>query len=115
MTNHRTALLFVGVLMTSRALPAHAPVTLPPRPTQRFEAHTEMRQSRQQHRIAQGVQSGELAPREAAQLERQQVRIDRHRAHVAADGRVTPLEAARIHRQQDFANRRIYRKKHNAR
>jgi len=115
MNKSHIALALFGVLMTSRALLAHAPAPIPPPPAQHFEARPEHRQVAQQHRIAQGVTTGELTPRETVRLEREHVRIGRSIRYAKADGRVTPLEAARIHHQQKVASHRIYRKKHNAR
>ncbi len=111
----RTALTLIGILMTGRTLLAHAPVHIHPPSTQHFEARAEHRQVLQQHRIVQGVQTGELTPRETVRLERRHIRIGRSIRHAEADGQVTHLEAARIHHQQKVASHRIYRKKHNAR
>ena len=80
-----------------------------------FAAGVDRRERRQQARIADGVASGELTPRETVRLERKQARIDRHIARDRADGGgLSPAERARIHRQQNRASRQIYREKHDA-
>lgn len=70
-------------------------------------------QKQQQKRIAQGVRSGQLTPREAARLEHQQARIRYQKRMARADARVTPREYARIKKHQRMASRQIYMKKHN--
>lgn len=66
--------------------------------------------------IAQGVQSGELTPRETARLERKEARVQREirRDRAAHGGHLTPAEKARINRQQNRLSREIYREKHDA-
>ena len=75
------------------------------------------REYAQQHRIEQGVRSGELTHREANHLERQQGRIDAHEARMRArnGGYLTPRQRARLAHQQNRAGRHIYRAKHNGR
>ena len=73
------------------------------------------RQRNQQHRIGQGVKSGQLTAGETRQLEHQQARIQRTKEKDKADGTVTPQERAQLHRMQDRASRDIYRDKHNDR
>ncbi|GAB4242376.1 MAG: hypothetical protein OHK0028_20960 [Deltaproteobacteria bacterium] len=74
----------------------------------------ERRQQVQQRRIGQGIESGQLTPREAARLEREQAGIERAQRRAESDGRITPRERARLHRKQDRASRHIYREKHDA-
>jgi len=69
----------------------------------------------QQDRIAQGVRSGQLTPRETAHLERQESRIN-HEEHVmrAEDhGRLTRQDRRILTRQQNRESARIYKDKHN--
>ena len=73
------------------------------------------RENRQQKRIAQGVNSGQLTPKETVKLEREQGKIKRDEARAKSDGTVTPKERARLTREQNKASRDIYRKKHNER
>jgi hypothetical protein len=72
------------------------------------------RAERQQQRIARGVASGELTPRETARLERGEARLHREVRHDRRDGGgLTPHERAKIERQQDRLSHRIYRQKHD--
>jgi WXXGXW repeat (2 copies) len=73
------------------------------------------REFNQQGRIANGVRSGELTPRETSNLENREanihseVRNDRQ----ANGGRLTPQERHQVNRQQNRASRTIYQDKHN--
>ena len=71
------------------------------------------REARQQARIYQGVDSGQVTPGEFRHLERQQERIEAYREHACSDGRLTPREACRLTREQNRASRHIWRAKHN--
>ncbi len=100
-------------VLAQQATPAPTqPVTAAPaRPAtihQRFD--------NQQDRIANGVRSGQLTPRETQRLEARQARIHHEvRADRAANGgRLTPQERRQINRQQNRASHQIYRDKHNA-
>ena len=73
----------------------------------------DQRMENQQRRIDQGVQSGELTPREARRLETQQSRIENRLEAAKSDGVVTAGERARLTHQQNRASRNIFRKKHN--
>ena len=79
-------------------------------------AEVDRREQRQQERIAQGVKSGELTPRETARLERKEARIHREIEHdrAANGGHLTPAERRQINRQQNRVSRQIYREKHDA-
>jgi hypothetical protein len=72
------------------------------------------RQERQQNRIAEGIASGQLTPRETARLERGEARIDRMEQKAKADGVVTPKERARLGAAQNHESRAIARQKHDA-
>ncbi|HET6437196.1 MAG TPA: hypothetical protein VFG59_03985 [Anaeromyxobacter sp.] len=80
-------------------------------------AEVDRREGRQQARIAEGVQSGQLTPAETAHLERKEARIHREveRDRAANGGTLTKAEKASVNRQQDRASRQIYLEKHNAR
>jgi hypothetical protein len=80
-------------------------------------AEVDRREARQQQRIAEGVESGSLTPREAASLERRETKIHNEikRDRKANGGQLTPAERAKINREQNRASRAIYRKKHNSR
>lgn len=73
------------------------------------------RQANQQQRINQGVASGQLTGREAANLERGQVRVQRIENRAKSDGVVTAGERVRLQRAQNVESAKIYNKKHNAR
>lgn len=72
------------------------------------------RERRQQERIAQGVQSGELTARETQRLEKEQARIENDRKHALADGKMTGKERTRLRHEQARASHHIYRQKHDA-
>ena len=71
------------------------------------------RETRQQARIYQGVDSGQITHREFRHLERQQGRIEAHRQRAWSDGTITPGETCRLTREQNRASRHIWRAKHN--
>ncbi|MGE0131253.1 MAG: hypothetical protein AB7U82_24495 [Blastocatellales bacterium] len=72
------------------------------------------RERNQQHRIRQGVRSGELTRVEAARLEREQARIRLAEARARrSGGDFTLRERARIQRGLNQSSRRIYRQKHD--
>ena len=75
------------------------------------------RKVNQQDRIANGVKSGQLTPRETAHLERQQKSINReeHNMRRANNGHLTAADRRQLNRRQNRASRNIYAKKHNAR
>ncbi len=73
------------------------------------------RQVKQQKRIHQGTQSGELTKRETRRLQKEQRHINRAKKRAMSDGNVTPKERVRLERKQDRASRHIYRGKHNDR
>lgn len=98
------------------ATPQTAPQTTPPvAKAQTATPRITKRQIRQQHRIKQGVKSGELTKPEARHLEARERKIQADKKAAKADGVVTAKERAKIKREQNRASRAIYRKKHNAR
>lgn len=82
-----------------------------------FASEVSRREENQQARIAQGVESGRLAPRETVRLERREGRIHRQVRHerAAYGGRLTPAQRRHIHREQNHVSRRIYRAEHDRR
>jgi hypothetical protein len=80
-------------------------------------AEVDRREVRQQERIGQGVESGQLTPGETAHLEKQEQRIDNQvKAERAANGgHRTAAERHQVNREQNRESRRIYAAKHNAR
>ncbi len=71
------------------------------------------REVRQQGRIAQGVQSGELNRHEAKKLHRGQKRVDHAQRSAAQDGEVSLEERRKINQMQNRQNVRIYQQKHD--
>ena len=72
------------------------------------------RQENQQDRIAQGIHSGELTPREVRILEAKEARFNRLERRLKSDGTLSPADRARLQRRLDVMSRDIYRLKHNA-
>lgn len=75
--------------------------------------HIDQRQEMQQKRIEQGVQSGQLTSKEAANLEKGQAKVQKMENRATKDGTLTPKERARIEREQDKQDKKIYREKHD--
>ena len=75
------------------------------------------RQENQQDRIAQGIKSGELTPKEASHLEGREAAINKEikNDRAANGGKLTPAERRQVNRQENRTSAAIYRKKHNAR
>ncbi|HTR66602.1 MAG TPA: hypothetical protein VMH85_12560 [Terriglobales bacterium] len=75
------------------------------------------RKENQQARIAQGVRSGQLTPRETTHLEKKEAALNRETRAMRKEngGKLTPHEKAVVNRQQNQLSRQIYRDKHNAR
>jgi hypothetical protein len=72
------------------------------------------REQRQQHRIAQGIQSGSLTPKEASILERQEARINELEAKDrTSGGGLSPQERAELNRLLNTESHRIYAQKHD--
>ena len=71
------------------------------------------RQVRQQERILQGIERGELTRAEARSLEHEQRHIQRQKSRAWSDGELTRQERLHLEREQDHASRHIYRAKHN--
>jgi hypothetical protein len=72
------------------------------------------RNTNQQQRIEQGLQSGALTTHEAGQLERQQTQVDRMEKNALKDGSLSPAEKARIEAAQNKTGKSIAADKHNA-
>jgi len=64
-------------------------------------------------RVAQGIKSGEIKPREAVAIEKQAQDVKQAKRYALADGKVTSRERANIARQDRQLDRTIYRTKHN--
>jgi hypothetical protein len=73
------------------------------------------RHFKQEKRICQGIESGELTRGETRQLSKQQRRIRKSQRIAWADGTLTGKERVGLERQQNKASKNIYRMKHNNR
>jgi hypothetical protein len=71
------------------------------------------RQANQETRIQQGVQSGQLTPKEAVKLEKGQAKVQAKEDKAKADGVVTPKERARLAKAQKKQSKKIYKEKHD--
>jgi len=72
------------------------------------------RQSKQETRIQQGVNSGALTPAETKRMDAREAHVGKVEDRAKADGTVTQAEKANITRAQDKASRKIRRQKHDA-
>ena len=72
------------------------------------------RQANQEHRIQQGLRSGDLTRSEYHRLEGQQARIHQMERQAKSDGYVSAAERARIRQAQNEASRHIYQEKHDS-
>jgi len=73
------------------------------------------RRFNQQGRIAQGVQSGQLTPRETSNLEHREASVNReiHNDRKANGGTLTPQERQQVNERQNKISKSIYEDKHN--
>ena len=99
--------LLASFFIASISVPVLAQDTATPNLTKRQIQH--------QKRIGEGVRSGELTAKEAANLELREAKIQADKRAAKADGVVTDAERAKLHAQENRASRKIYRKKHNER
>jgi hypothetical protein len=65
------------------------------------------RETRQQHRIYQGVQNGSVSPAEYNRLEREEYRLNEQRERGG--------QRVKLNREENHLSRQIYRDKHNSR
>ena len=80
-----------------------------------FAGRIGYREHMQQKRIAQGIASGTLTPREAVKLESREAKLNYEVRDFREDngGTLTPRERAEVNRQQNRLSNEIYRAKHN--
>jgi hypothetical protein len=73
------------------------------------------REQNQQNRIANGMKSGAVTPKEGVKLEKQQQHIvKQEKRDMAKDnGHLTKANQAQLNREQNRASNNIYAKKHN--
>jgi hypothetical protein len=77
--------------------------------------HIAARKGNQQARIAQGVRSGQLTPRETSRVEHQEAGINReeHGMRAQDNGHLTAQDRHTLARQQNQESHRIYSQKHD--
>ena len=73
----------------------------------------DQRQERQQDRIRDGWQSGELTRQETGQLVHGQQRLRAMEHRAASDGQFTTQERSRLQHQANVQSRQIYRQRHD--
>jgi hypothetical protein len=73
------------------------------------------RKQNQQKRIAQGVKSGSLTPKETAHLENKEAKLNKEvrQDRKANGGNLTNNEKAQVNRQQNKLSKDIYNQKHD--
>jgi hypothetical protein len=69
------------------------------------------RDANQQNRIQQGVNSGQVTPKEESKLERGQAHVNRAEAN--SHGHMTKARQANVQARENHQSKRIYNKKHN--
>lgn len=99
----KTTTLLSALLVSAFALPAFAQST----------PHLDQRQARQQDRIEQGVQSGELTRKETVKLEAREAKLAVHEAEAKADGKVTRKERRALQNEADRNSAAIHQQKHD--
>jgi len=82
-----------------------------------FAGEVGRRQAYQQKRIAEGIESGQLTPRETATLERQEARLQNEKVdmRVLNGGHLTRQDVRILNQQENRLSTEIYRDKHNRR
>jgi hypothetical protein len=110
----KVSLLGVGLLALSSTIGFAQ--TAPAAPAPRHAATINQRREFQQHRIAQGVNSGRLTARQTYRLERREASIGREERHMrAADGgHLNHVDRVALNRRLNHTSRAIYRDKHSA-
>jgi hypothetical protein len=73
------------------------------------------RKQRQQHRIGEGIEHGQLTPKEAAGLEHKEAKLNKEIRNDREDhnGHLTKSERKQVNRQQNKLSKQIYREKHD--
>jgi hypothetical protein len=101
------ASMLMGALLTGTAATSFA--------ADEKEGVIKQRKENQQKRIAQGVKSGSLTPKETARIEHNESKINKEvRADRKANGgNLTNKEKAQVNRQQNRVSKQIYNQKHD--
>jgi len=79
------------------------------------EGKIQQRKENQQKRIAQGVKSGSLTPRETARIEHGESKLNKEVRHdrKVNGGNLTNKEKAQVNHQQNKLSKEIYNQKHD--
>jgi len=96
---------------TIAALISAAVIT--PAAAQTATPEVDKRQANQESRIEQGVQSGQLTPKETAKLEQGQAKVEAKKEKAKSEGVVTDKERAKLAKAQKKQSKKIYKAKHN--
>ena len=79
-----------------------------------FAEQVKNREERQQERINEGVESGELTKKEAVKLEAAEAKLHQEIKENRQDGPgLTPKERAKIQKKQNKMSKKIYKQKHD--
>ena len=116
-TNSLLVLAMGGLILSASAQTANS-ATAGPGAVDPFHPRVNQvnrRQTRQQKRIAQGIKSGSLNPREAARLEKREAGVQRQEQRDLAkhNGHLTKAEERQLNRRENRISRSSYRDKHN--
>lgn len=100
--------ILTGALLTGTATMAFAQD--PPK-----EGKIKDRKENQQKRIAQGVKSGSLTPKETAHLENKEAKLNKEvrQDRKANGGNLTNNEKTQVNNQQNKLSKQIYNEKHD--
>ena len=110
-------LLIVAAGSLALSVAAYADDTSPVDPGHPRVTEVQERQQNQQNRIANGIKSGQLTPKEATNLEKRETHIQNQKAAdmAAHNGHLTKGEQRQLNREENKTSKKIYNKKHNAR
>jgi curli biogenesis system outer membrane secretion channel CsgG len=96
------------------ATPAPAPAQVQTQPAPKPATPVvHQRQENQQDRIATGVKSGELTPKETQHLEKREAKIQHDKRKAKSDGKVTATERKKLTKEQNHASEAIKDQKHD--
>jgi hypothetical protein len=114
-----TSLKIKHIVLAAMALTAsamsQAQTTAPTTAASGVKASTVVQRNvNQEKRIEQGLQSGSLNTREAAQLQKEESKVDRLEAQSLKDGKLTPEEKLRVTQAQNKVSQDIRTDKTNA-
>ena len=78
-----------------------------------FANRLDQRQDKQEQRIQQGIDKGQLNQNEANRFQNQQNRIQNKEDKFASDGEITRKEKVKLNKMQNKTSRHIFRQKHD--